>query len=183
MGDAGAAPVTIILTHPPRLACGEREEHARVCAAAGDMQLTWVSLNKNTPQLQPNLDPEVGIRGSLRLYKPRAEVRRALLLPNASIQIALQPKPRYGWLALLCILRHEPLICAAFCNFGSPFLKIHSCSLTLSLCARIQNNYLGQFLPTYTLIAWPFSSFLNQCHELFTCARQKTINFLSTLFL
>lgn len=32
VGDAGAAPVTIIRTHPPRLACG-REESAKVCAS------------------------------------------------------------------------------------------------------------------------------------------------------
>ena len=62
VGDAGAAPVTIILTHPPRLACGEREKRARVCAATDDTQLTWISLNENTSQLHPNLDTEVGIR-------------------------------------------------------------------------------------------------------------------------
>lgn len=56
-GDAGAAPVTIMRTHPPRLACGERGDPGKVCAAGRDVQPGWASSKVNTQQLDPPWNP------------------------------------------------------------------------------------------------------------------------------
>ena len=133
--------MTIIRTHPPRLACGkERRTCQSLCCCGWQVAHPCLTQSQHST-IVPYQDPRVGIE---RWPEAVPHMRSPF-----SFQIN-QPKqlcnPAHKRPTLGCLLRLGPLICGAWYNFDFLFLKLHSCSLTRSSFASIQNNYLGQFL-------------------------------------